>query len=112
MEKKNFTYNCEKCDFHTNAKSMMDKHLVSGKHTTGVRSVRCDKKLLDKCPHCNYKPNSYINMKQHILNLHSEKEDRKKDFKYYCEKCDFGSFIKQTYNKHLESNKHIQLHEL
>ncbi len=51
-------------------------------------------------------------MKQHILNLHSEKEDRKKDFKYYCEKCDFGSFIKQTYNKHLESNKHIQLHEI
>ncbi len=104
-------YNCDKCDFHTNAKSMWDKHLISGKHQNGVRAIRCDKKLLDKCPHCDYVPNSCINMKQHNLCFHSTKEDRKKEFKFYCENCDFGSFAIKSYNKHLETKKHIQVME-
>ena len=47
----NCKYNCDKCDLHTNAKSVWDKHLISGLHLTGKRAVRCDKKVLDKCPH-------------------------------------------------------------
>lgn len=109
MDKQEYIYNCEKCNFHTNAKSMWEKHIITGKHTSGSRATRCDKKLLDKCPHCNYKPPSYTNMKHHILNIHSTKEERKKEFKFYCENCDFGSFGKQPFDIHSKSEKHMQM---
>lgn len=41
---------------------------------------------------------------QHIINEHSNLEKRKAEFKYYCELCDFGTFSKDIYNKHIESN--------
>jgi hypothetical protein len=106
IENNELKYNCDKCNFHTNIKSMWEKHILSGKHTTGIRSTRSDKKLLDQCPDCDYKPKSYVNMRHHILNFHSKKEDRKKEFTFYCENCDFGAFVKHSYDKHLVSDKH------
>ena len=47
-------------------------------------------------------------MKLHYLNHHSNKEERKNEFKYYCEPCDFGHFTKALYKAHLEA-KHSQL---
>ena len=45
-------------------------------------------------------------MKQHILNNHSSKIERKKEFTFYCEECDFGTFRKNIYENHLNSEKH------
>ena len=46
----------------------------------------------------------------HNLNNHYTKAQRKKIFPYYCEHCDYGSFIKTTYEKHLTKNKsHLRL---
>ena len=101
-----FKYNCDRCDFHTNAKSLYEKHKITGKHMTGKRTERCDKKLLDKCPNCDYTTISNTNMKLHILNNHSTKKERKEKFNYYCEHCDYGSFGKTLYNKHINSEKH------
>ncbi len=111
MEVKNteYKYVCEKCDFRTNAKSLWDKHLITGKHISGERAPRCDKKLPDKCPHCDYKPKSNINMKQHLLSAHSSNEEKEKEYKYYCNHCDFGSFAQQTYETHLQTDKHKQM---
>jgi hypothetical protein len=103
---KEYKYNCEKCDFHTNANSLYEKHLITGKHKTGQRSGRCDKKLLDKCPECDYTSISNTNMNLHILNNHSSKEKREKELKYYCKNCDYGTFAESMYKKHLESDKH------
>jgi hypothetical protein len=36
--------------------------------------------------------------KQHILNYHSNKEEREEGFKYYCKLCDYGSFSKDFFN--------------
>jgi len=107
MEKeKEYKYKCEKCNFYTNAFSLYEKHLLTGKHKTGERTKRCDKKLLDKCPECDYtSPNNTI-MTQHILNKHSTKEKREKDFKYYCKCCDYGTFAELLHKKHLNSEKH------
>ena len=33
-------------------------------------------------------------------------EERKKEFTYYCEMCDFGSFCEEQLNKHNETIKH------
>ncbi len=102
-------YKCEACQFYTNAKSLWDKHIITEKHITGKRKIRCDKKVLDKCPDCDYTTKNNINMQQHILNIHSTREERKEKFKYYCEYCDFGNFIKSIYDNHLETAKHAQI---
>jgi hypothetical protein len=77
MDKKAYTYNCDKCSFYTNAKSVWEKHIISGKHQNGERSTRCDKKYPDKCPHCDYVPKSNLSMKQHLLNLHATRDERR-----------------------------------
>jgi hypothetical protein len=101
-----YKYKCEKCELYTNAKSTYDKHLLSGKHNTGKRSIRCDKKIIEKCPNCEYKTKGTTNMELHILNNHSTKEERKEKFKYYCELCDIGTIAKSIYEKHIISEKH------
>jgi hypothetical protein len=55
--------------------------------------MRCDKVLEPKCKLCDYTTRRTTNMKLHYLNNHANKE-RKKEFKYYCEACDFGNFSK------------------
>jgi hypothetical protein len=30
------------------------------------------------------------------------------EYKYFCEKCNYGTNIKNSYNKHKESNLHIE----
>lgn len=44
--------------------------------------------------------------KQHKLSEHSTKEDRKNGRKYYCDSCDFGTFSKDIFDKHTNTNKH------
>ena len=34
------------------------------------------------------------------------KEDRKKEFKYYCDKCDFGTYAEILFTRHCETKKH------
>jgi len=103
---KPFKYNCEKCDYHINAKSLYDKHLLTGKHLTGARMIRCDKQLIEKCEICGYVPANVNYMKLHALNAHSTIEDRKKSFPYYCEICDYGTFFEKVHDQHLISRNH------
>ena len=49
------------------------------------------------------------NFKLHYLNKHATKEERKQEFKFYCEKCDFGCFVEVLLNRHLETKKHLNL---
>jgi ribosomal protein L35 len=46
-------------------------------------------------------------MKLHILTNHSTKEERKKEMKYYCDKCDFGTNAEILFQRHLETQKHL-----
>ena len=41
--------------------------------------------------------------------LLKKKEERQNQMKYYCEKCDFGTNAQILFNRHLETNKHINL---
>ena len=54
---------------------------------------------------CDY---TTTNMKLHYLNNHANKEERKKEFKYYCEECDFGNFSKGLFKLHMET-KHTTI---
>lgn len=100
-------YNCDTCDFHTNALTAWEKHIETGKHKNNglKRKTRRDKKTDIQCKHCEYKHQNIGNLKRHTLNNHSTKEEREKEFKYYCMECDYGTFSKDQYETH-NNKKH------
>jgi hypothetical protein len=103
-------YNCESCKFCTNSLTAWEKHEETGKHKSGgiKRKIRRDKKEeLVTCQFCDYEHKRYHCVKSHILNNHSTKEHRKKEYKYYCDKCDFGTFSNQRYDEHLICQNHV-----
>jgi hypothetical protein len=105
-DKSTFKFKCEKCNFYTNYNSALLKHNETEFHKTGKRKERTDKKSPYKCSICNYETKNIISFKQHNLNDHSTLEQRKSGFKFYCEKCDFGIFSIDLFNKHIDSEKH------
>ena len=102
-----FKYNCEKCQFKTIYLSHWNEHLTSKKHTGEKRKQRNDKIIEEQCKLCNYNSNKTTNMKLHMLTKHATKEERQKEMKFYCEKCDFGCFVQILFDRHLETKKHI-----
>lgn len=109
MENNNFT--CEKCNYTTNIKSSWLKHLTTELHQNGIRKKRSDCKEPFKCEKCNYLNKNIITLKKHFLNEHADKQQREKDFKFYCSECDVGTFSIDTYNIHLNTNKHKKIIE-
>ncbi len=106
MEKDTFKFKCDKCQFYTNYNSALLKHNETEFHKTGKRKERTDKKEPYKCNLCDYSTKNTVTFKQHKLNEHSTKDERKKGFKFYCEYCDFGVFSEDLYNNHIETPKH------
>ena len=94
-----YKYYCEKCRFGCQYESGWKTHEISNKHRG------CENKQYKlepkKCNQCHYKTLCSSNLKLHILNHHSTKEERQKGFTYYCEECDYGIFGKKQFEKHL-----------
>ncbi len=44
--------------------------------------------------------------KKHTLTEYATKEEKKNEFKFYCETCDFGTFSQDTIEIHNNTNKH------
>lgn len=105
-KKKEYNHICVKCNYKCNFSSQWIKHCETELHKTGKRKKRTDKKEVGKCKKCDYETSSYSTMLKHILNKHSTKEERKSQFKHYCETCDFGTFSGDTFKVHTDSNKH------
>lgn len=101
-----YKYICDKCDYKCNFISQWNNHIKTDLHKTGKRKTRTDKKEVGKCNKCDYITNNHTTMLKHILNKHSTIEERKQKFKFYCELCDFGSFSKDTFDIHINSDKH------
>ena len=107
---KKFKYSCKKCDYFTNDKCYLIRHKKTNKHKN-IDTPRSDKKMPDKCESCSYVPTSYMIYRRHKLTEHSSKEQREKDFTYYCKACDFGCFNKSGYIVHTESKRHQRRNE-
>jgi hypothetical protein len=100
-------YYCECCNYKCKYPTHWQQHIDSEKHkNNGIRPPRSDKIYKDKCSFCNYSPNNLSSLKTHCLTHHSTKEERKKEFKFYCDKCDFGTFADILFTRHLETKKH------
>ena len=107
-----YKYRCNKCNFFTNYKSVWSRHINTELHKTGKKKIRSDKIRIDECPECDYKTKINTNMKQHILINHGTKEDREKEFTYYCKYCDYGTFSKPLYKIHKKSKRHKHIVDL
>jgi hypothetical protein len=103
MDKK---YNCENCNFHCNEKIRWEKHIETEKHTNGKRKIRSDYEGPYNCNICNFTTKNKIKFTEHKLNNHSNKEERKREFKFYCELCDKGYFYNDMYTRHINTEKH------
>lgn len=110
MEVKEIKYNfiCEKCDYKCRFESHWKNHINTELHLTGQRKTRSDLKEPFKCEKCDYKTKNLTTLKQHKLNEHASREEREKEFKYYCSCCNYGTFSIDLYNRHTKSKKHIK----
>ena len=103
---------CEKCNYKTNIKSLILQHYETELHKTGERGKKLikEKKIFscDKCYFSSTNKNNYLTSK---LNNHSTKEERKQQFKYYCDNCDFGVFTESSLEIHKHSLRHNRLNK-
>jgi hypothetical protein len=98
---------CNKCNKTFTSHTHYLIHCETELHKTGKRKTRTDRKEELKCSICNlYTTKQESTMKLHILNNHSSIEEKKKGFKYYCEKCNYGINNELKFKEHLETKKH------
>jgi hypothetical protein len=103
-----FKFYCDKCDYKCDYPAHWKQHIESDKHLNeGKRQPRCDRILDPQCALCSYKTFNSVGMKTHQLTKHLSLEDRLNNFKFYCNKCDFGTFGEILFTRHLETKKHI-----
>jgi hypothetical protein len=106
-------FKCEKCNIIFKHKFILENHYKSVLHKTGKRKTRIDKNPDLKCNKCDYNTRYPDQLKMHILNKHSTKEERENNFDFYCKLCDTGFRYENIYNKHLKTSKHkYKLHNL
>ncbi len=114
----NTKFYCEKCNYKCDYKAHYEQHLKSGKHLTGKitkvhtkerkeRVKKTPNPTIHKCEKCEFTSNHIYNFKTHILNNHSTIEERKKEFLYYCECCDYGIYSKDLFDNHLLKKRHL-----
>ncbi len=106
MDVKKYNYTCEKCNLKCNEKARWEKHINTELHKTGARKKRKDYKEPLTCDGCDYSTKNLTTMKVHKLNKHSTKEERGKQFIYYCKLCDFGCFFIEFMDTHNDTEKH------
>jgi len=103
----NFPYYCQTCDYGCRYPAHWKQHCESKRHLNdGQRQSRSDKKFTGQCDQCSFNTYQPTNLKLHYLNHHAGQDERKKEFKYYCQSCDYGSFVKRLYQIHLDTKHH------
>jgi hypothetical protein len=111
-EDNKYKFICDKCNYKTNLKSLILQHNETELHKTGERGKKPIKeKEIFKCSDCEFYSTNKNNYLTHKLNNHSTKEERKKQFKYYCDSCDFGVFTESSFEKHKNSLRHTRLNK-
>ena len=107
-----YKYFCEKCNYGTDIRYSLIQHEETELHKTGIRKKKPIKeKKYYQCTDCDYKSDNNNNYLTHKLNNHSTKEERKQQFKYYCDNCDFGVFTESSLEIHKHSLRHNRLNK-
>lgn len=100
-------YKCDICNYKCKYKSQYIQHLKTNKHkNNGIITKNLPNKFDGKCKLCKYESTSSSNMKVHILANHTTNEEKKEKAKYYCDVCNYGTYIKVHYENHCNTLKH------
>ena len=83
----NVKYNCDQCDYQASLKQHLTRH-IQNKHN-GVKYL---------CDHCDYQAGCVDNLKVHIHRKHE-------DVKYDCDQCDYQCNHQNDLRYHIQ-NKH------
>jgi len=103
------TWTCEQCEISFPYKSKYEAHLQSKRHTGLPKKTRKDKIWDPKCKQCNFEAAHFTSMQTHMLTKHGTPQERKTQFKYYCQQCDFGTMGEILWKRHEETQKHVAL---
>ncbi len=110
MDNNTFNFFCSKCNYGTNFKQSYERHILSGLHLTGTKTIIPKTIITYTCDQCNdFQTKNKYNYISHQLNYHSTKEERKEKYKFYCDTCDFGVFSKKLIDIHVKTKKHSNL---
>jgi hypothetical protein len=101
------SYICEICDFKCDYLANWNKHILTSKHNNNGKTIK--KETRNKyCNICGYKALTYSDARNHYLSKHGTTEEKKKEYPYYCNSCNIGTFGKCIYKAHCKTNKHLQ----
>ncbi len=110
-------FNCEKCNYGTNVKCNLEKHLTTKAHLNEgnedeeIEVVKPKHKRFN-CEKCKYETNVKCNMDKHLLTKghlegtinHAEKVKRPDYFE--CKKCAYKTPDFSNFKRHMKSDKH------
>ena len=107
MNSTNILY-CECCKFSCKFESTWIQHVNTSKHKNNGKCIRINKKVNNntKCDKCDFIAKHKEGLNTHNLLKHSNPQDRKEKFTYYCNNCDFGTHYETIYKTHCETKKH------
>ena len=81
-----------------------------------TRSDKGKKRKIKKkeyiCDQCGHKTRIRSASLAHYLNCHATIKERNEQFKFFCDKCNFGSMSQVSYNTHLNTKKHKYIIQL
>ena len=103
-------YYCKECDFETKFKSQWNIHCDTKKHKIAVGEI--EERETHFCRDCDYTTKYesqwkiHCNTQRHKIMIGEAKAFAKPDM-YRCECCDYETSIKQVFDKHNQSKKHI-----
>jgi hypothetical protein len=103
-------YYCKDCDFETKFKSQWNIHIETKKHKIAVGEI--EEKETYFCPECDYTTkfksqwNIHCNTQRHKV-MTGEVSVFAKPTMHKCELCNYETPIKQVFDKHKQSKKHI-----
>ncbi len=103
-----FKFVCETCNYNTNYESKYKQHTETLKHKNNGVLVR-KKQEIRICDKCTFTSSHKEGFRTHYLTKHCTKEEKEKEFTYYCKLCDFGTFSKSLIEIHNNSKKHKNL---
>ena len=100
---------CETCNYKTDYESKYKQHLETKKHKNNGILVRKEENIIKECDKCSFTSKNNDIFRTHYLTKHSNKEEKEKEFTYYCKFCNFGTFNKSLMDIHKNSKKHINI---
>jgi hypothetical protein len=123
-EKKEYKFNCEKCDYHSNNNMYYLQHKRSKKHQRNYKEeieIENEKNKNKKyqCKLCNFFTDKINSFSQHKRTKKHKKNEEENKMTYNCEECNGkyktnnqSEFMKHYKEKHMKKSDYKRIHNI